>query len=78
MQGIPEDHGNLQIVRAIITLAHSLDLNVLAEGVEQPQQLEVLRQLDCQYSQGYLFSRPLPADCLPTWWHEHGLPASMP
>ncbi|PZP50340.1 MAG: hypothetical protein DI596_15160, partial [Azospira oryzae] len=45
----------------IIALAHSLKLRVVAEGVETRGQLEVLRHLECDQYQGYLFSRPLPA-----------------
>ncbi|MBC6477525.1 MAG: EAL domain-containing protein [Hormoscilla sp. GM7CHS1pb] len=55
-----EGHGkDFDIAKAIITLAHSLGLDVIAEGIETPQQREILRSLDCEYGQGYLFSRPL-------------------
>ena len=50
------------IIRSIITLAHSLDLKVIAEGVETEQQLEFLREHECDEVQGYLFSKPVPAD----------------
>jgi diguanylate cyclase (GGDEF)-like protein len=54
----PED---ASIVRAIVSLAHSLRLKVVAEGVESPAQLDFLRTAGCDEYQGYHFSRPLPA-----------------
>ena len=54
----PED---ASIVRAIVSLAHSLRLKVVAEGVETPQQLEFLKAVGCDEYQGYHFSQPLPA-----------------
>ena len=48
------------LVRAIIAMAHSLSLKVIAEGVETPEQLACLKELDCDVIQGYLISRPLP------------------
>ncbi len=50
-----------EIVRAIVTLAHNLDMNVMAEGVETADQLARLRTLRCGYAQGYHFSRPVCA-----------------
>ncbi|MBW4541159.1 MAG: EAL domain-containing protein [Myxacorys chilensis ATA2-1-KO14] len=52
----------LEIVEAIIVLAHKLGMYVIAEGVETPEQLEQLRAICCEQAQGYLFSPPLPAD----------------
>ncbi|MEY2457245.1 MAG: hypothetical protein QOK06_2339, partial [Acidimicrobiaceae bacterium] len=50
------------IVSASIVLANALGFDTVAEGVESPEQLAVLRRLGCQYAQGYWFSRPVPAD----------------
>jgi PAS domain S-box-containing protein/diguanylate cyclase (GGDEF)-like protein len=53
------DNDSLEIVRTIITLAHSLKKDVIAEGVETSEQLAQLRSLQCEYGQGYFFSKPL-------------------
>ena len=50
---------NLEIVRAIINLAHNLGLNVVAEGVEEVEQQQTLLELGCEFGQGYLFSKPI-------------------
>jgi EAL domain-containing protein (putative c-di-GMP-specific phosphodiesterase class I) len=52
----------LALVSTIINLAHSLKLNVVAEGVETQEQSRLLRVLDCDEMQGYLFSKPLPRE----------------
>lgn len=52
------------ITRAIIAMAHGLSLQVVAEGVETVQQLELLRAMNCDSVQGYLIARPLPAAAL--------------
>lgn len=52
---------NIEIVRTIVMLAHTLNMSVVAEGVETEQQVEILKKLGCEFGQGYLFSRPLPA-----------------
>jgi len=50
------------VVRAVCDLSRDLGMEVVAEGVETPQQLEALRSFDCQYVQGYLVARPLPPE----------------
>ncbi|SHL29678.1 putative bifunctional diguanylate cyclase/phosphodiesterase [Phytopseudomonas punonensis] len=57
--GLPHDKDDLAITRAVIALAHSMDLKVLAEGVERAEQLEHLRRLGCDYVQGYFIGRPV-------------------
>jgi diguanylate cyclase (GGDEF)-like protein/PAS domain S-box-containing protein len=51
-----------EIARVVITLAHTLNMNVVAEGVETTEQLGALQFLGCEYAQGYLFSRPVDSD----------------
>jgi EAL domain-containing protein (putative c-di-GMP-specific phosphodiesterase class I) len=50
------------IVDAVIALAHGLGIAVVAEGIETESQLDLLRDLGCDYGQGYLISRPVPAE----------------
>jgi EAL domain-containing protein (putative c-di-GMP-specific phosphodiesterase class I) len=56
------DEKGLAITQAIIAIAHTLKLDVIAEGVEDEKQLEILQKLNCRYVQGYFFSRPLTED----------------
>jgi len=51
---------NIEIVKGIISLAHSLNLKVVAEGVEKVEQANILRGMHCDYAQGYLYAKPLP------------------
>lgn len=62
VRNITEDVGDAAITRAIVAMAHSFGMSVIAEGVETTAQLEFLRSLGCEEFQGYLFSRPVPAD----------------
>jgi EAL domain-containing protein (putative c-di-GMP-specific phosphodiesterase class I) len=59
---ITTDPSDKAIVAAITVMAQQLKLEVIAEGVESLSQLEFLRELHCQYVQGYYFSKPLPPD----------------
>jgi diguanylate cyclase (GGDEF)-like protein len=61
-KAIGQEGDSMEIVRTILPMANSLRLNVVAEGVETAEQLEVLRKLQCEYAQGYYFSEPLSAD----------------
>jgi diguanylate cyclase (GGDEF)-like protein len=59
-----DDPDTATLVQTMITLAHSLKLTVVAEGVDSEEQAKVLRLLRCDQMQGYLFSKPLPVDAL--------------
>jgi EAL domain-containing protein (putative c-di-GMP-specific phosphodiesterase class I) len=60
IRDIPGDRDNEAIAAAIVAMAHSLNLEVIAEGVETEDQLEFLRRHGCDEVQGFLLSRPLP------------------
>lgn len=59
------------LCEAIIVMAHRLGLEVVAEGVELPEQRDILTRIGCDYAQGYLFSPPLPAAAFTTLVHTH-------
>jgi EAL domain-containing protein (putative c-di-GMP-specific phosphodiesterase class I) len=65
VSGMGGQDENAEIVGVIVTLAHNLGLEVIAEGVETPEQLAMLRDLQCGQVQGYLFSRPVAAEDVP-------------
>ena len=58
---LPDDPNSCAIAEAVVGLAHGLNLQVIAEGVETAQQAEYLRGRGCEEAQGYLFSKPLAA-----------------
>ena len=62
VRDMTSNSGNASIVRAIIAMGHSLGLEIIAEGVELSGQARYLRSLQCDVAQGYLISKPLPAD----------------
>jgi diguanylate cyclase (GGDEF)-like protein/PAS domain S-box-containing protein/excisionase family DNA binding protein len=63
----PADHSKRSIIEAVTAMAQSLGLTMVGEGVETVEQGSLLAALGCEFAQGYLFSRPLPADELPGW-----------
>ena len=65
VKDIPEDSGDMAITAAIIAMGHQLNLEIVAEGVESPEQLEFLRLQGCETAQGYLISKPVSADEIP-------------
>jgi EAL domain-containing protein (putative c-di-GMP-specific phosphodiesterase class I) len=57
---------NYQVVSTIISLGHHLGLAIVAEGIETAQQMQWLRELGCEFGQGYLFSKPISAQDIET------------
>ena len=76
VRGLDKQFSNAIMVRTIIQLAHSLDLEVVAEGVEEERHLAYLRELGCDQLQGYLFDKPLDADAFYSKWLRNDVPAS--
>ncbi|HGG0417719.1 EAL domain-containing protein [Clostridium botulinum] len=60
IKNIHKDNKSLQIVKSIILMSKSLDINIIAEGVETIDQLEILQELNCDFIQGFYISEPLP------------------
>jgi EAL domain-containing protein (putative c-di-GMP-specific phosphodiesterase class I) len=61
IRDIAADPDSRLIINAIVSMAHNLNLNVTAVGVEEENQLSFLRETECNEAQGYYFSKPLPA-----------------
>jgi EAL domain-containing protein (putative c-di-GMP-specific phosphodiesterase class I) len=62
------------LVRAIIALADTLGVDVVAEGIETAEQAAILREMGCRFGQGYLYARPLAADELAAAFARDGMP----
>jgi len=77
VRGIENSGDMASIVNAVKSMAHQLGLRVVAEGIEKDEQLALLRALDCEMGQGYLFSRPIDADAAAAMLTA-GLPAREP
>ncbi len=71
------DERSATIVRAVTRLAHTLDLAVVAEGVETEEALRALKSLDCDKAQGFLIARPMPIHELTHWLGEATWPTQM-
>jgi diguanylate cyclase (GGDEF)-like protein len=68
---ITNNSKSLDVVKTIISLAHTMNLAVVAEGIETEAQKEILQALSCQYGQGYLFSKPLAPSMIPNWMQSY-------
>ena len=66
-----ESERSRSIVRNVIGLAHSLHMNVVAEGIETMEQVDALRRMDCDFIQGYVYSRPISADEFEAWREQY-------
>ncbi|MCP4596600.1 EAL domain-containing protein [Neptuniibacter sp.] len=77
VQDIPTDSNDVAITRAIIALSKTLQLSVIAEGLESEQQQTFLIKENCLQAQGFLFSRPLPSEQFYSRYHDHQLPSNM-
>jgi EAL domain-containing protein (putative c-di-GMP-specific phosphodiesterase class I) len=69
VRDIASDSNDAAIVNAIIAMAHGLNLEVIAEGVETKEQLDFLISKDCHEAQGYYFSKPISAEEITAFWH---------
>ncbi|MBT8087991.1 MAG: bifunctional diguanylate cyclase/phosphodiesterase [Gammaproteobacteria bacterium] len=67
ISGMVTDKADQKIVRSIIDLAHDFDIKVIAEGVESKTMLDLLRDMNCDVAQGYLYERPVPHDDYAAW-----------
>ena len=67
MKGLGEDIGDTAIVRMVIDLAHTIGMEVVAEGVESAEQARLLREMGCDLAQGFYFSEPLPPQQVPAF-----------
>lgn len=66
-----QDSAADRLSRTVLNLANSLNLQVVAEGVETPEQLRLLQALNCPLGQGYLFSKPLSAEAFEAFWQKN-------
>jgi EAL domain-containing protein (putative c-di-GMP-specific phosphodiesterase class I) len=62
VQNLPSNPENLEIVRTIMSLARSLGMDVVAEGAETADEIEQLKALECDFGQGYFFSKPVDSE----------------
>ena len=66
------DRETYEVIRAITTLAHNLRLDVIVEGVENSAQLEMCKNLNCEYAQGFLFCKPMEPNRIEEGFHSLG------
>ena len=77
VNNLPVNSHTQTIVSSVMSMARGLGLKSVAEGIETVEQLEVVRELGCELGQGYLFSRPLPAQDVPPLLGRELVPAAV-
>jgi diguanylate cyclase len=70
VMNMANDKKDGSIVKAAVDLAHTLDLKIVAEGVEDKKTLEILSEMGCDYAQGYYMAKPMPSEDLMIWMRE--------
>ncbi len=65
-----EDDQDLELIKIMVQIAHKFGLKVVAEGIEDEGTLRILRELGCDYGQGYYFSGPLAREAFEQWTNE--------
>jgi EAL domain-containing protein (putative c-di-GMP-specific phosphodiesterase class I) len=76
VQNAAHDHRDQALIRSTVELGHALDLQVVAEGVEDEPTYTYLAQTGCDVVQGYHISRPLPEAKFTTWLRDHPSPCT--
>ena len=66
------DEKDWHIIKAATELAHAFGMSVVGEGVDSAEALQALRELGCEYAQGYYIARPMRAELLPEWCSANG------
>ena len=60
VDSVTESEKSLSLIKLLVSLAHTMGVELIAEGIEEPEQLQILKELGVRYGQGYLFARPMP------------------
>jgi diguanylate cyclase (GGDEF)-like protein/PAS domain S-box-containing protein len=74
VMNLEADTTDFALCETIVTMAHKLGMKVIAEGIETPEQLRLLKQAGCDYGQGYLFSKAVPEQTISSWLGKGAVP----